>query len=208
MEDISNKTLAALLSVAIIISLVGTYMASQSGVVYVGMPVDYQSNGTATASYSIDDIAEITVTQNIDFRSGKVNAGQPDALLDSAATSAVRGNWTWTDLGAQYIVINNTGTVDLNLTVRSNVTNVEFIPGPSNASAQFNYTFLNNIAGSCETGLNANSTAFTTDYVEVCEVFQTGSANSLNMSVQLLIPANTNPGSRVALLEFQGTGLY
>ena len=108
-KDISNKTLATLLIVAIAVSVVGTFIAANKPIYISGMA----SSGTGTVEVTISGLAAISVTDNIDFGSGYVYPNNITARLESNGTAATNGSWTW---AAQDIEIENEGNQKLNIT--------------------------------------------------------------------------------------------
>ena len=108
-KDISNKTLATLLIVAIAVSVVGTFIATSKPVYITGMATE----GTGTVDVTITGLAAITTTDNIDFGSGYVYPNNITARLESNATSATNGSWSY---AWQNITIENIGNQKLNVT--------------------------------------------------------------------------------------------
>ncbi len=92
-KDISNKTLATLLIVAIAISVIGTFLAASRPVYLTGMA----TSGTGKVNLSIQAAIAISVTDNIDFGSGYVYQGNASAALISniSTKQAINGSWDW-----------------------------------------------------------------------------------------------------------------
>ena len=104
MGDISNKTLALLVGVAIVISLVGIFSVPKGGIVYIT-----GRGTTGTTSYGVQSELTINVTQTaVAFQSGKVETGYTSCVVSSnytdaatetsgSASSGCGGNWTGTN---------------------------------------------------------------------------------------------------------------
>jgi len=108
-KDISNKTLATLLIIAIAVSVIGTFLAANRPVFITGLA----TSGTGKVNLTIQAAIAVSVTDNIDFGTGYVYPGNGSAELISNETSAINGTWDWTT--AQDIQIENVGNAICNI---------------------------------------------------------------------------------------------
>lgn len=207
MEDISNKTLALLLVIAIVVSLVGIFTAEKGGV----LTISGRATDTGTAAFEQLSIASINVTGAINFGAGRVDIGSQSATLDSSNGVTTNGNWT--GYGAVGLLIENDGTVNISVDVQANETSSSFIGGQS-ASPTLKYKIHEEETGSCPDGI-ANGTVFAlfgatgTDVKDedarVCNsLLVDPTKNSLNCTIQLVVPADATTGARQVLLTFTG----
>ncbi|MBU0460780.1 MAG: hypothetical protein KKH52_02500 [Nanoarchaeota archaeon] len=124
MGDVSNKTIVALLAVALVITVIGTVISvnklSNLGGQYdqiTGRVVD-----TGTTSITLAGTAAITMDDaTVNFGSGYVTEGSNLALLDSNDTSIASWiGWTNTTAFTDYsMIVSNSGTVPLVLNISS-----------------------------------------------------------------------------------------
>lgn len=207
MEDISNKTLALLLVIAIVVSLVGIFTAEKGGV----LTISGRATDTGTASFEQLNIASINVTGAIDFGPGRVDIGQTSATLDSSTGVCTNGNWTF---GAEGLLVENDGTVNITVDVQANETSTQFVGG-SAVSPTVKYKITEEEVGSCG-GAIANGTAFTlfgalnddtaNSYAKICDNLDVDpTKNALNATIEVVVPADAYTGVRQLLLTFQGT---
>ena len=122
MADISNKTLALLVGVAIVVSVVGIFVA-QEGAQITG----YGTTETGVVNLTIAASVSINVTGDIEFGVGTVAGTTQDFADLFSNNGTVRGgNWTFS---SQFITIENDGTVNVTLNVRSDKNATGFIGG-------------------------------------------------------------------------------
>ena len=215
-EDISNRTLASLLIVAIVISLGGTlFLIQEPGIVRITGAVTETDAGTLSAE--VEQVTAINMTwDTIDFGTGRVQAGQPFCELNTSdAATAYCNNFTGQATGFQ---IENIGNMNVSLYVESTNGDQSFIGG-SQAAYQWQ---ANNVTepGSClnDTGgsdspLNA-SVVDTWESVDLdgesgqylCPRFLATDANDMiELDLRLGIPSDTSPGALSDTLTFTAT---
>ena len=164
-EDISNKTLAALLAVAIVISLGGTLVVLKTGPSISGHAT------TGTAQVNITATVELDVLNNsIDFGSGAVWGNSTSATInsgDEAAGSVANGTWTAiTDGQDSEFIIRNIGNVDLSITINASKNSTEFIGGGAGVIENPLYQFSSSdrdhgsYTAGCQTGQVTTFTSF------------------------------------------------
>jgi len=221
MAEVSNKTLATLLIAAIVISLGGTLISlNKLGKVQVGVMAGITGKATDTGMVNVTIIEDLTINvsdtnQGIDFGSGIVNTPNTYEDLDSRndTAHAGNGNWSETDDG---ILIENQGTVDLNITVKSGKLAAGYLcdigGGCSEATPMYNFTCTDTVhagsaeppeANSCQSGETTTSTAISNSTSQVCcaQLDVTDSANLVRFDVQLRVPGDAS-GAKTDTVTF------
>ncbi len=184
MADISNKTLAVLVVLAIVVSLVGIFSIHQGGL--TGAAFANTTSQLGTTNFTVATVVTVVLDDNaIQFGTGIVNSSiSNNATLDSFnATTAggegfVVGNHSTST--ADSIHIRNAGNVDFALDVNSSQVDVQLINGtdpafffrilnssdvsdgvePGMGNASFLYKGMSNdTAGACASGA-LNGTIF------------------------------------------------
>jgi len=177
MDEISNKTLATLLVVAIVISLAGTFFAMRG----VSQVTNYisgaqTSSDTGTAKVNISELTTITlVTPEVDFGTGYRNATDVDLNTEcnittnqsspqdaDTATNADANCWiNVTTFAPDPFLLRNDGSNYVNVTINSS-TPADFLPGsPTGGTEQYMFVPSDASSGvyvSSENG--CNTTAF------------------------------------------------
>ena len=192
-NDITNKTLATLLVVAIAVSVIGTFLvvSKPSGITGAA-----QTTGTGNVNLSITGIIAIAVSGNINFGAGSVTAGQASATLDSSVVNATNGDWAF---AAQYITIENQGNKNVVLVANSGSTAADFIGGTSPAQE------IEGVAhggGGCAApaAYGAYSTA---GDKSICPVLAfAGTVDKVNAAVKLTIPSDAAVGAKGQIITF------
>ena len=162
--EISNRTLAILLVVAIAISLGGTIL-SLDKLGQISMPTGAATD-TGTATINVTSQASIIFkVTSVDFGAGWVNSTQADTCemtavntTDGSASTACIGAGAGTQWGSgkSGFVIENNGNVNLTVDVECNRNWSNFVGIPSGG---FRFMLYNNETGSC----NADSLNQATD---------------------------------------------
>ncbi len=151
-DDISNKSLATLLIVAIVVSIGGTWLVIDRapGILQItGAP----STDTGTATVTIESTASVRFAVNtINFGTGKVNTsvGNTECILDSNGTNDSNKCINFT---AQFgnLSLENDGSVNVTVQLASDVAAAAFIGG-SGVPPQFKYAVVQNETMSCRNG--------------------------------------------------------
>jgi len=202
MSDISNKTLAILVGVAICISLVGIF-AAQRGVIVTGMA----STGTGQVNLTITEITSILVTNNIDFGAGYVNDSAQDwAYLYSNNASTTYGNWSFS---AQSVHIKNDGSVNVTLDIKTSKNATGFIGG---TSPDFKFFVNETEATACFAAVVNGSSYSTGDFgpnyniskdLRVCNNLKMEqAANELDMYAYVKVPKNAKAEAKTTTITF------
>jgi len=215
-EDISNRTLASLLIVAIVISLGGTlFLIQEPGIVRITGAVTETDAGTLSAE--VEQVTAINMTwDTIDFGTGRVQAGQPFCELNTSdAATAYCNNFTGQATGFQ---IENIGNMNVSLYVESTNGDQSFIGG-SQAAYQWQ---ANNVTepGSClnstggdDEGLNVTIVdmwwaidSSITNPQYLCNRFlATDASDMIELDLRIKIPSDTSPGALSDTFTFTAT---
>jgi len=201
MSDISNKTLAILVGIAIVISLLGVLSVGKGGVSYI---TGKGSTGTGPVSFNATSEVSIKVVGSIDFGNGRVNATAANATLDSADGTTVGGSWSFS---AQNIKVENDGTVNIsvNLSAGASENAAGLIGG---TSPLFQMKGIATEGSSCVT-LQTTYTAVpasSEEPFEMCDILQyVNSADEFNVSAKVAIPSDAATGARNATITFSAS---
>ena len=226
MQEISNKTLALLLFVAIVASLFSLFVSLNkitslrefSGITGFVTP-------NATANVTINAIASMYFSDNsIDFGGGYVNGTVCEiSTLGENSPNGLNGN-----AGGGYnfsvvqqgFVLENTGSANLSVQLMSNKNAEDFI---GHASAVFEWNVTQGEASSC---LNATGTTINLPWINIsgapfeavdkatsqaeakviCQNFQyVDASDTLNISINISIPQGAPAGAKTAEITAIGT---
>lgn len=214
MTDISNRTLALLVGVAIIISVAGILVA-QRGTLHVTGMAQYSPE----ANLTIQKFVEITVTDNIEFGEGAVYAADSYADLYShnatvcgvggcadvsgGTAGSDGGNWTFTTADG-VIFVENSGNVNVNLSVTSSDTAATMIGGTSPAPL-LQLWAREHESGSCEDAVDpavlGSFTEVTGSEQLICDNFSTvNTKDEVNITAYARVPADAAPGLKTTTL--------
>jgi hypothetical protein len=217
MLNMNNKTLAIILVVAVLVSITGT-LVSLNKLQTVSLAGHVTSNDTGTASVTISRSVILRFAiDTIEFGSGSVNATIPCNLtINNSATITKAGGCNGFNATnaprADTFILENAGTVNLNVTLNISKNSTSFIGGTYPAGPVFRYAISNNESGSCVGGGPAGVSGWT-DVIEnasitICNNLSwTPTNNTLRMGLFLSIPANSIEGSKSVVITAQGTDL-
>ena len=119
MGDLSNRSLAALLVIAIVVSLVGTWLVVTRGPGLLGVSGRAADTGVGTADVVIETTTSITFASGrtaVDWGTGKVNVsgGHTSCDLNTSGTKIGDGCTGFTQQGVgDALVIENDGNANL-----------------------------------------------------------------------------------------------
>jgi len=215
MGDISNKTLALLVGVAIVISLVGIFSVPKGGIVYIT-----GRGTTGTTSYGVLSELTINVTQTaVNFGTGRVLTGynnctissnytEESEMMEGSASPGCGGNWTSTI--ANGFIVRNDGTVNVNVTVKSTKLAAGFIPtyGTPSVTPTYDFESYNAEAMSCVSGdtvTHWTAMSNTTEKVICSNLSNADSHDELSVPIQLTIPDNVMNGTYSDTVTFAAT---
>ncbi len=201
MGDISNKTLAILVGIAIVISLVGILSVSKGGVVYLS-----GAGTTAPVTFNATSETTITVTGSIDWGNGRVNSDAPNATLDSNAGTVTGGSWGAIE---DYILVRNDGTVNITVNLSADGdNNAAGLIGGTNPEFQIkgNITESSACAGTLvQTWTDMPNSTETP--INICDLLNHGpnTNDEFNVSARIVVPSDAEVGARNATLTFSAT---
>lgn len=197
MGDISNKTLAILVGVAIVVSLVGLLSVGKGGVVYIS---GRAGSGEGPVSLNLTSEVSIKVENAIDFGNGRVWANSTNATLDSDAGTVQWGTWA---AGKKYIKVENDGTVNISVNVTADQNAATFIGG---TNPSFKLKAVETETGACAGTLVTTYTDVpdgTEDPINICDLLMYGlGEDEFNVSVRLVVPSDAPAGQRNTTLTF------
>ena len=164
-------------------------------VAVIGLEMTGNVTDTADVNVTITSSASINFSQDVlFFGDGYVwaNASGYGALLDSEGT-VTNGTWSATNGGLQ---LNNTGNVDINVSLSSDKLAPAFIGDPA---ATFKYKVENGSTADCKDQQTEGTayTEFTTSPVMVCGNV-TAAQNVLDIQIELYIPASSPHSAKTA----------
>ena len=156
MDEISNKTLATLLVVAIVISLAGTFFAMRGVNQVTNYISGFQNAETGTAAVNISELAQILlVNTTVDFGTGSRNVSAVSPTTTCNLTSRreqtpVDNCWEYT--AGEFDTVNpfllrNDGNVYVAVTINSSIADT-FISGAASSDKWYMWTASENVSGS------------------------------------------------------------
>jgi hypothetical protein len=197
MSELSNKTLATLLVVAIAVSVLGTFLVINKPMTITG----YSTNGTGVVNLTITGLIALNVTGSIELGNCSVRQDALYAIVDTCGPDTdAEGDCNTTD---DNLTMYNQGNIDLNVTVVSDKTLAQFIGGNlSYANQTINAT--DKEAGSCNgTGANYDVTLDDSPAINFCDSFTNEETrDELYGCIKLFIPNDAPPGVRTETLLF------
>ncbi len=232
MEDVSNKTILALLTMALVVMVVGTTISvikisnlSPSG-------QDFSLSGavtqTGTADLAISATVSFTINDStIDFGTGYITPGTAaqggayiwsDTMTQYDGTTWNNGgvsNWVnTTDMGDAHMIINNTGTVAIVVNVSSTSPTAEAWYCPTDSDCGGLNTFSKVEAtgidpdGNCGGTIN-ESVGYAyilndtgNQNVTLCTSLSTGTNAFMNVTLNLSVPSNVESSIGTLTLVF------
>ncbi|MEM3370759.1 MAG: hypothetical protein QXW00_02910 [Candidatus Woesearchaeota archaeon] len=207
-EEISNKTLATLLVIAIIVSIGGTLISlnrlSKFGI------TGFATSGSAKVNLTVTSSSAITVTQAIDFGSGYALVNT-NCTMESNLSSGARpdtdcqGDWAnaISDPTKRYIIVRNTGNTNGNLTINASANATAWINSVSTGWSQAWFAAINPTANDgCNDAFQTTSwTPLTTAKSNLCAnatgtAFTYGTNNELWVAAKVTVPFDAVPGEK------------
>ena len=225
MTEISNRTLAVLLFIAIIVSVGGaminiSQLAELTRVIPSLQITGYPTVGTV--NITVQAQAQINLSDyQVDFGPGFVLTGGSARLNTSSSGVLGRENWSnATTFAPTNITLENTGNQNISLNFTSDKNGTEFISNNVTTTplALFQFRGVNKEAGTCNstTNLTTSYTAISdpvaaddsnTVQNDLCKCMRFEAANDeIYMNVQVLIPETAPTGAKNATLTFTATG--
>lgn len=203
--EISNKFLAFLLVIAIVISVFGTLYSTWT-ITRITWITPHVVTGIVNVTITNQTSLNVTET-NCDFSSGYISIGYPSARLESNGTKI-----NWTGSGSQNndsLLVENNGNVNITVNVSSNASLNDFYetPGCDAGSPACNVTTwsVNNKTGSCSSGLLAypGSQIDNSTNVTVCTNLQSDDTkDTIFVRCGLFITTAVTTGDKVSTWTF------
>lgn len=222
MNDVSNKTIVALLAVALVVTVFGTVISVNKLNDLGGVFSLTGAATTGTAKFNITTDLQINVTDNIiNAKNGSVDSGNDYATIDSWANSSTNGDWAFTGTD-NLMVIENIGNQYVNLTVQSNYNSSGYLCQDQTEGTNCNllghaeFSWKADETGTYASGATAGETdsclgTITSTYTEfaaanteavVCTKMDTATAaNELAFGVEIVVPSDAY-GEKIATLTF------
>jgi len=209
-NDISNKTLAALLTIAILISLGGTlFMMQQPGMVTITGAVTETDTGSVSAT--VESVTAINLTNGtINWGTGRVADGYSTCSLNSNdGTTIGCNNFSGQSIG---FIVENIGNQNVSLNITSTQGSNAFIGG---TAATYMWQIFNGTEeGSClnrsgidgpdfEVMIDGSFASVTSGTTEACPWFlaEDGS-DQLELDISIGIPADAGAGALSDTITF------
>jgi len=205
-EELSNRALAVLLVLTIVVSIGGTLISLNS------MPkgiAGYVSTAQGTTELTISALTEITLTDDaVNFGTCGLNSSQTITYQSNASDgeSQEDSDSTCTGTFPDYMVLENTGNKYVNLTISSNVTGATFVNASSGEGSLY-FSASNKDPSSCLDGLVTTFTNFTlaANNYTLCNNFSpTNTEDELYLMYQVTLPPDTRDGTKTAQITIVG----
>lgn len=207
-EEISNRGLAVLLVLAIVVSIGGTLISLNR----IGTGITGYVTQTGTATLNILELVQITLTDaSVDFGTCALNASTVLTYISNSTN-----NQSLEDPASQcsfpsgvpdVFTLENTGNKNVNLTIKSDISAAEFVNAPSNDLKTFAFAGMP-ISGTnengCVAGLQTSFTNFTLGEPEeylLCNNFTTTTdADEIAIAFRVTLPPDAASGQRMATI--------
>jgi hypothetical protein len=214
-DEISTKTLAILLVVAIAISLGGTFFSLNrlSTLMNAKSSTGYITNPTGSAQVNITATGSLIFSKQVlDFGIGGVNTtgGNNFCTLTSGNEGGTKeGNDKCLDFNAantfESLELENDGSKNLTITLDSDKDKATFLGG---SSPEFQFYATNNETDACPSPVPGAWTEVNLTTMDLCGGtglgFEDG-ADSLDIHLKLKIPYNSKQGLQLVTLTVTGT---
>ena len=212
MEEVSNRTIAALLIVAMVISLSGTFLSlSKLNAVQSGSYTGFATNPNGTATLTLQNSTSIKFDVNlINWSTGYVNGSATGACNLTTGGPAGYANYIGGPQCVNFanprpgpLVLENDGNLNVNVTLQANASATAwvgsgayvYIQGSANESSSCNGTILGN-------------TQFTTTPQVLCSnLSYVNVHDALDIDMLVSIPQNATPGTRKVQVEANATAV-
>ncbi|MBI4145536.1 hypothetical protein HY493_05035 [Candidatus Woesearchaeota archaeon] len=218
-DDISNKSLATLLIVAIVVSVGGTWLVLNKAPSLLTITGLQSSTDTGTALLQINTVASLRFAVDVvNFQNGSVNtsSGNTVCTMDTTGVSLARSqciNFTNVTAGFQ---IENDGSTNLSVNLSSDKSADTFFGGSASLN-EFKWKISQNESSSClnSTGGSGGTTVTPTAYTDVdtsaggitvCPFLKfLDASDSIKVDINVTIPYDATSGVKTATLTATGT---
>jgi len=208
--ELSNKSLALLLVVAIVISVGGTMvsLSKLNSIRYTGF-ASSSNSPQGTANLTINSSLVLTfVVSNVNFGTGYTNdsgAGIEQCVMDTNG-SANSADCIGFNSGVSPFVLRNDGNKNLNVSISANENATTFISG---TNPVFQFFIEDNETGSCTTPNPTVWTDMNTTSVDMCGtgglLANPSTSDELRIHIKVSVPQDAIPGAKTATLTAAGT---
>jgi hypothetical protein len=214
MDEVSNKTLATLLVVAIVISLAGTFFAMRGVSQITNIISGAATSPTGTAKVNITEVTSISLYQNtVDFGSGYRNATIVDVNSECNLTTNASMHACWVNQSAydpNPFVLENDGNTYVNVTVNSSNVSTFLSGTVLGGTRRYQYVPSDSTTGPFAAAEDGCKVAFSkTDWTEfsetpalICSNMSPYAAeDTFHVDVNISIPAGVI-GEKTAVVTF------
>jgi|GEM_PF-1650029 len=206
-DDFKSKGLAVLVALAIVISVAGTLITLNS--VSHGITGYATDSETGTAQFTVSALTQITLSDSTtNFGTCNINS----ANMTTYDSGSANGNSIETTDGAaacsgtfpDNMTLQNSGNKYVNLTIKSNLSALNFIDAPSNLGSFF-FNGSNKESSACITGVGSgNFTAANTNYTLCSNFSPVNTADEMFIRYRVILPPDTSEGTKTALITITG----
>jgi len=207
--ELSNKSLAFLLVVAIVISVGGTMISLTrlNSLQYTGFTLSNSPQGTANLTINSSLVLTFVVS-NVDFGTGYTNdtgAGMEYCIIDTNGTNP-SGDCVGFNSNVGPFELQNDGNRNLTVTLSANKNASDFITG---TSPVFQFFVENNAtAPGCASPQPSSWTNANTSTPTICPskgFDYTDGSDVMDIHVKVSIPQDATPGSKTAIFTASGS---
>jgi len=201
-KDISNQTLAALLAIAIIISLLGTLFVVQrtQKITYISGAAIEQDTATLTATIETTTAINFTY-ETLNWSTGQIASGNANCTLATNDTSLDSGCKNFSVI-SRPLQIDNLGNQNVSLNLSTGKTGITLFGGSANLDSYMwamgeNETGVCLTAGGSGNGFeNTTWSSVSTDPITACPWFNAGDTkDSIHLDIKLVIPSDASTGT-------------
>lgn len=206
-EELSNRALAVLLVLTIVVSIGGTLISLNSipqGTVTVG-----HVTAEGTTQLTVAGLTQITLTDDaVDFGTCGLNSSQTITYISNGTNGESLEDSDSTCSGSfpDTMTLENTGNKYVNLTISSNATGAEFVDASSGEGSLY-FAMANKEVDACNDGLITTFTNFSAapyNYTFCNNFSPTNTEDELYIMYQVTLPPDTRDGTKTATITITG----
>ena len=211
--EISNKTLALVLVLSLVVSLTGTWISLTRLQTQPEFTARAGSD-TGNVTLTISSVASLIFRVNtINFGSGSVNTTAPttasNCILDTLGYISPYNCSGFTAV-TQPLVIENDGNLNLSVTINSSANASQFIGGTLGGGPAFLWNFSNNETNDCQTTMHRDNGTFvpvnvTTGTTICADLNWVDTNDTIRLDIRVRIPVDSLTGQRNATITATGT---
>ena len=202
-QEVSNKSLATLLILTMVISLAGTLVMINKAPLIVGAA----NTGTADVNLTVGQNVAITVSNNVNFGEGYALLSNTCTMESNGSSSAECLGAGWSSVSDQPITIKNDGNTNVSVTAGSDAAATAWI-NSATATAQVRGDQI--AASACDSGsVGAYSTLASGGSSSICANLwhdkTSNTADTVNAYVKVAVPSDATIGSKGTVVTFTAT---